>query len=232
MALAASVLFPLVLVPQLGLMRSSLFFGLINVAIAIVLCFLLGNMVKNRVGLRFRSIFAFLLLLLAFMFAEDILSYSEGKLYGEDILYKKSTPYQRIVLTRAKSDIHLYLNNNLQFSSKDEYRYHESLVHPAMSLAPKTNRVLVLGGGDGLALREILKYEEVQEITLVDLDRAITDLFKTKVWGVINFGLVFAWSEFIVAWGLAWIYARRANAEFDALAAEINRDAMKNGGNR
>lgn len=59
-----------------------------------------------------------------------------------------------------------------------------------------------------------------------------TDLFKTKVWGVINFGLVFAWSEFIVAWGLAWIYARRANAEFDALAAEINRDAMKNGGNR
>ncbi len=58
-----------------------------------------------------------------------------------------------------------------------------------------------------------------------------TDLFKTKVWGVINFGLVFAWSEFIVAWGLAWIYARRANAEFDALAAEINRDAMKNGGN-
>ncbi len=58
-----------------------------------------------------------------------------------------------------------------------------------------------------------------------------TDLFKTKVWGVINFGLLFAWSEFIVAWGLAWIYARRANAEFDALAAEINRDAMKNGGN-
>lgn len=54
-----------------------------------------------------------------------------------------------------------------------------------------------------------------------------TDLFKTKVWGVINFGLIFAWSEFIVAWGIAWIYARRANAEFDALAAEINRDAMK-----
>ena len=59
-----------------------------------------------------------------------------------------------------------------------------------------------------------------------------TDLFKTKVWGVINFGLLFAWSEFIVAWGIAWIYARRANTEFDALAAEINRDAMKNGGNR
>lgn len=59
-----------------------------------------------------------------------------------------------------------------------------------------------------------------------------TDLFKTKVWGVINFGLLFAWSEFIVAWGIAWIYAARANREFDALSAEINRDAMKNGGNR
>lgn len=59
-----------------------------------------------------------------------------------------------------------------------------------------------------------------------------TDLFKTKVWGVINFGLIFAWSEFLVAWGIAWIYARRANNEFDALAAEINRDAMKTGGNR
>ncbi len=58
------------------------------------------------------------------------------------------------------------------------------------------------------------------------------DLFKTKIWGVINFGLFFAWSEFIVAWGIAWIYARRANREFDALSAEINRDAMKNGGNR
>ena len=58
------------------------------------------------------------------------------------------------------------------------------------------------------------------------------DLFKTKIWGVINFGLFFAWSEFIFAWGIAWIYARRANREFDALSAEINRDAMKNGGNR
>lgn len=59
-----------------------------------------------------------------------------------------------------------------------------------------------------------------------------TGLFRTKVWGVINFGLLFAWSEFIVAWGIAWIYARRANAEFDALAAEINRDAMRTGGVR
>ncbi len=179
-ALVASLLFPLVLVPQLGLMRSSLFFGLINVAIAIALSFLLGNQVKNRIGLRFRAIFSFSLLLLAFLFADHILSFAEGKLYSEDIFFSKSTSYQRIVLTRQRSEIRLYLNNNLQFSSKDEYRYHESLVHPAMSLAPRVNRVLVLGGGDGLALREVLKYDSVQEITLVDLDGAMTDLFKSN----------------------------------------------------
>jgi uncharacterized membrane protein (DUF485 family) len=57
-----------------------------------------------------------------------------------------------------------------------------------------------------------------------------TELFKTKIWGPINFGLMFAWSEFIVAWGIAWFYAHRANAQFDALAAEINRDATRTGG--
>ncbi len=177
-ALLASILFPLVLVPQLGLLRSSLFFGLLNVGVAIMLCFLLGDAVKNRVGLKFRSIAAFVLLLLAFLFAERILAFSEEKLYGETIFFSEHSPYQRIVLTREKNDIRLYLNNNLQFSSKDEYRYHESLVHPALSLAPRVGRVLVLGGGDGLALREILKYEEVRDITLVDLDGVITHLFK------------------------------------------------------
>ena len=161
-------------------MRTSLFFGLVNVGVAIALCFILKTSVKNRVGLRFRAILAFVLLLVAFLFADHILSFAEGKLYSEDIFYNKSTPYQRIVLTRSRNDIRLYLNNNLQFSSKDEYRYHEGLVHPAMSLAPKAARVLVLGGGDGLAVREILKYPEVQEITLVDLDGAMTDLFKSN----------------------------------------------------
>ena len=179
-ALLASLLFPLVLVPQLGLMRTSLFFGLLNVGVALALCFLLGDAVRNPAGLKFRAVLAFLLLLLAFVFADRILSFSEGKLYSERILFSKSSPYQRIVLTREKNDIRLYLNNNLQFSSRDEYRYHECLVHPAMSMAPAAGRVLVLGGGDGLALREILKYAAVQAITLVDLDAAMTDLFKSN----------------------------------------------------
>ncbi|HEX8563675.1 MAG TPA: polyamine aminopropyltransferase [Flavobacterium sp.] len=179
-ALLASILFPLVLVPQLGLMRTSLFFGLINVSIAIVLCFALKKELHRPFFLRFKAIGSFVVLLIVFIFADSILAFTEGKLYGENIIYTHATPYQRIVLTHNKSDYRLYLNNNLQFSSADEYRYHEALVHPVMSIAEKVSNVLVLGGGDGMAVREILKYPDVNKITLVDLDQGMTQLFKTN----------------------------------------------------
>ncbi|MBB1192663.1 polyamine aminopropyltransferase [Flavobacterium sp. SOK18b] len=179
-ALLASILFPLVLVPKLGIMGTSLFFGMINVSIAIALCFLLKAELKSVYLLRTKAIGAFLILFVVYLFSNSILSYSEGKLYGENIIYSNATPYQRIVLTHDKSDYRLYLNNNLQFSSTDEYRYHEALVHPAMSMAKKVDNVLVLGGGDGLAVREILKYKDVKHVTLVDLDEGMTKLFQTN----------------------------------------------------
>jgi spermidine synthase len=177
-ALLASILFPLVLVPQLGIMRTSLFFGMINISIAIVLCIVLKKDLKKPALVRAKAIFSFMLLVAVFIFSDNILSFSEGKLYGENIIYTHATPYQRIVLTHNKSDYRLYLNNNLQFSSQDEYRYHEALVHPAMAAAKKVDNILVLGGGDGLAVREILKYKDVKHITLVDLDEGMTKLFK------------------------------------------------------
>ncbi|MFV8329615.1 polyamine aminopropyltransferase [Flavobacterium sp. LS2R12] len=179
-ALLASILFPLVLVPQLGIMGTSLFFGMINISIAIALCFLLKSELKKVYLLRAKAIASFLLLLVVYLFSNTILSYSEGKMYGENIIYSNSTQYQRIVLTHNKSDYRLYLNNNLQFSSTDEYRYHEALVHPAMSMAKQVDNVLVLGGGDGLAVREILKYTDVKNVTIVDLDEGMTKLFKTN----------------------------------------------------
>ena len=179
-ALLASILFPLVLVPKLGIMGTSLFFGMINVSIAIALSFLLKAELKSVYVLRTKAIGAFLILFIVYLFSNSILSYSEGKLYGENIIYSNATPYQRIVLTHNKSDYRLYLNNNLQFSSTDEYRYHEALVHPAMSMAKKVDNVLVLGGGDGLAVREILKYNDVKHVTLVDLDEGMTKMFQTN----------------------------------------------------
>ncbi len=177
-ALLASILFPLVLIPHLGIIRTSLFFGLINISIAIFLSFYLSSELKNKISLKAKSIFSFLILIILFIFADRILSYSEEQLYGENVIYSHSSSYQRIVLTRNNKEFRLYLNNNLQFSSTDEYRYHEALVHPAFSFAKKIENVLVLGGGDGFAVREILKYPEVKNVTLVDLDGEMTKFFQ------------------------------------------------------
>jgi spermidine synthase len=97
----------------------------------------------------------------------------------DNIIYAKSSPYQRIVVTKGKTGYALFLNGNLQFNSFDEYRYHEALVHPAFAAyGENAKRVLVLGGGDGLALREILKYPSVEFIQLVDLDPEMTSISK------------------------------------------------------
>ncbi|TDX84840.1 polyamine aminopropyltransferase [Epilithonimonas xixisoli] len=177
-ALLASILFPLVLIPSLGIIKTPLFFGLINISIAIFLSFYLEKELKNPIALKAKSIVAFLGLVALFIFSDKLLAFSEEKLYGENIVYANNSPYQRIVLTRNDKDFRLYLNNNLQFSSADEYRYHEALVHPAMSMAKNISNVLILGGGDGFAVREVLKYKDVKNITLVDLDGQMTNFFK------------------------------------------------------
>ncbi len=113
------------------------------------------------------------------VFADRISSAADNSLYADEVIFSRNTPYQRIVLTKWKDDLRLFLNSHLQFSSRDEYRYHEALVHPGLAALPGAHRVLVLGGGDGLAVREILKYPSVQNITLVDLDPEMTQLFST-----------------------------------------------------
>ncbi len=100
----------------------------------------------------------------------------EQKLYDDPIVFSHTTKYQRLVMTHNTklNESRFYINGNLQFSSLDEAVYHEQLVHPMMTLVPDHSRVLILGGGDGLALREVLKYKDVQEVTLVDLDPGMT----------------------------------------------------------
>src|SRR5260370_1367863 len=88
--------------------------------------------------------------------------------------------YQHLVPTRFKADLRLLLNSHLQFSPRDEYRYHEALVHPGLAAVSAPRRVLILGGGDGLAVREILKYPQIESITLVDLDPEMTRIFSSN----------------------------------------------------
>ncbi|WP_130733420.1 polyamine aminopropyltransferase [Flavobacterium sp. J27] len=177
-ALIASILFPVFFIPYLGLIETSIVFGIVNISTGLLMCFLLEKEIRGSYFLKFKGFFSLLILIVTLWFASKILSFSEKNLYGENIVFSKTTKHQRIVLTHERKNFNLYLNNNLQFSTFDEYRYHEMLVHPTMSLANKIDHVLILGGGDGLAAREILKYQEVKTITLVDLDEEMTRLFQ------------------------------------------------------
>ncbi|MGE0824546.1 MAG: polyamine aminopropyltransferase [Candidatus Binatia bacterium] len=176
-ALVAALLFPLFCVPRLGLVRTSLIFGLGNAAVGLWATWFMAPLLQHRVtSLRIRAVFVMTLLTIGVIKADTLTSLAETDLFAGEIVYSRTTSYQRIVVTSAKSGFQLFLNGHLQFSSLDEYRYHEALVHPAMILAETPQNVLVLGGGDGLALREILRYPTVESVTLVDLDPGMTAL--------------------------------------------------------
>ncbi|HWF88954.1 MAG TPA: polyamine aminopropyltransferase [Pyrinomonadaceae bacterium] len=176
-ALVASILFPILFVPRLGLIRTSLIFGMLNAGVALWGTWMLRPLIKGRItGLRVKAVVVMALLVIGLIKANRITSLAEDEMFADEIVFTRDTPYQRIVITRGRAGFQLFLNGNLQFSSTDEYRYHEALVHPAMLLSNNPKRVLVLGGGDGLALREILKYSSVEGVTLVDLDPEMTKL--------------------------------------------------------
>lgn len=178
-ALAASLLFPIFCVPKLGLVRTSLVFGVLNAAVGLWGTWLLEPLLKSGTVvmlLRARAAFVLLLLVIGIIKADALTALAEDQLYNDDIVYARTTPYQRIIVTQGKAGFQLYLNGHLQFNSADEYRYHEALVHPAMQLAAGPRRVLILGGGDGLALREVLKHAAVENVTLVDIDPEMTKL--------------------------------------------------------
>ncbi|MFQ5588471.1 MAG: polyamine aminopropyltransferase [Nitrospiria bacterium] len=175
-ALIATLLFPFILLPFLGTFKSALFFGLINMGIGFLnlWCFRDTLQIQRRKLYASASAAVSLTLLVFFLSAPILLNTWSNSLYEDRIILSEQTRYQKIILTKNKDDIRLFLDGNLQFSSIDEYRYHEALVHVPFGLAPKRSRVLLLGGGDGLAIREMLKYPDVEHITVVDIDPEIT----------------------------------------------------------
>jgi spermidine synthase len=179
-ALAVSLLFPLVLAPYLGLVRTGFLFGMLNVAVGFWTLHTFRHELTRLGGRVLRASTVMVVLVFGFALSDRMVQWGEHGLFGDEIVYSTTTPYQRLVITRWKDDLRLYINGNLQFSSRDEYRYHEALVHPALQALPWARSVLVLGGGDGLALREILRYPNIQHVTLVDLDPAMTAAFTTR----------------------------------------------------
>jgi spermidine synthase len=180
-ALVAGLAFPFLLVPSFGLVRTSLVAGLVNLVLAGGAVAAAGT-TRRRAGVVAGVLLVAGGLLAAGLWrAGDWVVSVRQRLYDEPIVAAEQTPYQEIVVTRSSDgrDLRLFLDGDLQFSSVDEYRYHEALVHPAMDGGPGgdgARRVLILGGGDGLAAREVLRHGEVDEVVQVDLDPAVTRL--------------------------------------------------------
>ena len=182
-ALAVSLAFPLVLVPQLGLVRTGLLFGLLNAAVALWALWLFRYELRALKAHIFAAFATIAVLVAAFAGADHITTLAEDKFYQDRVIFSETSPYQRIIVTQGRAGHKLFLNGNLQFAERDEYRYHEALVHPVMAAFSATGgpkKVAVLGGGDGMAVREILKYPGVESVTLVELDPNMTRLFTDK----------------------------------------------------
>jgi spermidine synthase len=188
-ALLGSLGLPVVLLPLLGLFPSAVLIGIIPAVMVIGLARLFPAIRQfGRWG------FAIALGLLVFLpLTIPLGDRLENTLYKAPIITRIQSPYQHIVLTRQGTDLRLFLDGDLQFSSLDEYRYHEALVHPAISADfsqsniqhPTSNiqhprHVLLLGAGDGLALREVLKWPQVERVVLIDLDQAVVNLARRQ----------------------------------------------------
>lgn len=177
-ALIATMMFPFLLLPFVGVFKSSLVFGLVNMIIGFI------NLwgFSSQLNIRRKTIYyiacslSCLFLILLIFFSQVLLKEWNNGVYEDRVVYAKRSSYQNIVLTKNKNDIRLFLNGGLQYSSIDEYRYHETLVHVPLGTSGSYKRVLILGGGDGLAVREILKHKNIEDIVLVDLDPEVVRL--------------------------------------------------------
>lgn len=178
--LIGGLLFVYLLRPEFGLVKTAFLVAIINVAVALWILVYFKREIKTFKRHFVAGIAIFLFLIVGVLFGEETAFTFEQKLYRDPIIYTEQTEYQQIILTKEQGDLRLFLDGQLQFSSSDEYRYHEALVHPAMATAERKEKILILGGGDGLALRELQKYDEVKSMTLVDLDPKVVEIGKTN----------------------------------------------------
>ncbi len=223
-ALAVSVAFPLLLVPQLGLIRTGLLFGFLNAAVAFWALWVFRHELRRFYAHATACVLSVVVLGVGFAMADQITTLAEDKFYHEPIVLAASSPYQRIVVTHGRTGHKLFLNGNLQFAERDEYRYHEALVHPAMSAFGAPRRVAVLGGGDGMAVREALKYPSVESVTLVELDPNMTGLFaKDPAMSKLNGGALSSPKLRIVNTdAFKWLQSEQAEPEmFDVIIVDF-----------
>ena len=220
-ALAATLLFPFVLLPVVGVFQSSIAFGLVNVLVATYTAFHFRENPRRARQLLLCGAGA-LALVASLGLSAKLLSAWEDALYRDPIVYTETTPYQTLTVTRSGDDTRLYLDHVIQWSTRDEYRYHESLVHPALlAAATPPRRVLVLGGGEGLAVREILRHRSVREVVVVDIDTAIFRLAREhRQVRAANAGALDDPRVTALARD-AFVYVHEATEPFDAIVVDL-----------
>lgn len=222
-ALIATLLFPFVLLPVLGPFRSSLAFGLINLSIGFVVLYRFSDCFHDIQSRRYKiqTVLAAVALSALIACSPILVGIWSQSLYDDWIILERQTPYQRVVMTRSKGDTRLFLDGNLQFSSRDEYRYHEMLAHPALSATRRPRHVAILGGGDGLLAREVLKWNDVARVSLVDLDPFVTDLARSNpILSDLNKHALDA-PRLTVNHGDAFRFLEDSNELFDAILADL-----------
>ncbi|BBZ07110.1 polyamine aminopropyltransferase [Mycolicibacterium doricum] len=219
-ALVGGLLWPFVLLPHLGMIRGAAATGVINlVAAAVVAVFLLRHILSARqLGVALGVLAAALMSLVTLLIrADDVETTTRQRLYIDPIVAFVRSPYQEIVVTRRADDMRLYLDGGLQFSTRDEFRYTESLVYPA--LAQGARSALILGGGDGLAARELLRHSQISEITQVELDPAVIDLARTTLQDANRGALDDPRVTVVIDDAMTWL--RTVDRTFDAVIVDL-----------
>ena len=218
-ALAASLAFPLLVIPHLGLMAASLAFGCLNLAVAGLSLWLFRE-VASRLHWAVWAV-ALVLSAGALVQSERLVSVADAQLFEDDIVFSEATQYQKVTVTRFRDRVRLYLDHSIQFDTMDEHRYHEALVHPALSLSPSRKTVLILGGGDGMATREVLKWAAVERVVLVDLDPAVTTLFREHPELSALNAHAFSDPRVEIVNRDAWAFAEDSTESFDVIIADL-----------
>ena len=216
-ALAGSLFFPAVLLPWVGLLPSAFLIG----SLPAVMVFALARVFPRKRSWQYGGLAIAIALCLFTPAVLPISARLENKLYKAPVVWRSRSPYQRIVLTKYGQDVRLFLNGELQLSTVDEYRYHEALVHPAMASVPEAKQVLLLGAGDGMALREVLKWPEVENVTVLELDPAVVALAKAQP-ALLSFNQgSFDDSRVTVRYGDAFKLVPQLEAAFDVIIADF-----------
>jgi spermidine synthase len=220
-ALLGGLAWPFLLLPHLGMIRGAAATGIVNLlAATVVSIFLLRNVVSPRQLITALCALAAALALLTTLLltAQDIETSSRQRLYADPIIAYRQSAYQEIVVTRRGGDMRLYLDGGLQFSSRDEYRYTESLVYPALGAGARS--VLVLGGGDGLAARELLRTPGIEKIVQVELDPAVIELARSTMRSANGGSLDNPRVQIVTGDAMSWLRATTSRS-FDAVIVDL-----------